>query len=216
MTLFRRKDLTDKVRHNRQRLRSQLDLPAEPLWLNQVHGTKLVDAAVASPDTEADGAWARQAGLVCAVMTADCLPLLMCRDDAGAVAAVHAGWRGLAAGIVQRAVAALGPPDSLLAWLGPAIGPSAFEVGQEVRDAFVQQEPWSGQSFLEQGDGKYRADLYALARRILIQSGVTRIYGGAWCTWSQPERFYSYRRDGDTGRMASLIWLDSDAYGVFD
>jgi hypothetical protein len=157
----------------------------------------------------ADAAVARAPGQVCAVLTADCLPLLLCDRGGRAVAAVHAGWRGLAAGVVERAVEALGVDrDRILAWLGPAIGPDAFEVGAGVRDEFLAADPGSGDAFRPGRRGRWFADLYALARRRLEQSGVTAVFGGGFCTYSDQGRFYSYRRDGVTGRMASLIWID--------
>lgn len=195
------------VRENRARLAVQAALPSAPKWLRQVHGTRVVDAARAD-DGEADGSVAHKPGVVCAVLTADCLPVLLCDDSGTRVAALHAGWRGLASGIVEAGVAALGaPPASLLAWLGPAIGPAAFEVGVEVRAAFLEGDVQTATAFLPHGD-RYLADIYALARHRLARAGVTRVYGGGACTVSDPAAFYSYRRDGRCGRMASLIWLD--------
>ncbi|HEX9627286.1 MAG TPA: peptidoglycan editing factor PgeF [Acidiferrobacterales bacterium] len=197
------------VRVNRAALRADLGLPAEPLWLTQVHGTRIVDARRAAPGAEADGAVTPAPGIVCAVLTADCLPVFVC-DRAGTRAAlVHAGWRGLAAGAVERAVEALGlPGERLLAWLGPAIGPAAFEVGAEVRDAFVAHDRAAAADFHDGRDGRFRADLYGLARRRLAARGVTAVSGGRRCTHGEADRFFSFRRDGRCGRMASLIWLD--------
>lgn len=193
------------VTENRRRLRETL--PAEPVWLNQVHGTHVVqaDGVVGVPD--ADASYTRQPGVVCAVLTADCLPLLFCARDGSVIAAAHAGWRGLAAGVLETTLAAMQvPPDEIVVWLGAAIGSNAFEVGPEVRDTFIARHPRSISAFksLQQ---KWLADIYALARIRLKDSGVSAIYGGGLCTYTDAARFYSYRRDGATGRMATLIWL---------
>lgn len=195
------------VAGNRRRLAALLALPGRPAWLYQVHGTRVVDAARTGTNPEADAAFARGSGTVCAVLTADCLPVLLCDRNGTEVAAAHAGWRGLAGGVLAAAVAAMqAPPDQLLAWLGPAIGPEAFEVGAEVRAAFLRRNPAHRNAFTTAGD-KYRADLYAAARNELAVAGVSRVFGGGLCTFHDPERFFSYRRDGACGRMASLIWL---------
>lgn len=186
-----------------------LVLPAAPGWLTQVHGTA-VARLPASGEPQADAAWTNRRGVVCAVQTADCLPVLLCDEAGERVAVAHAGWRGLCAGVVEQTVAALGIPGSrLLAWLGAAIGPQAFEVGDEVRAAFVAADPAAAAAFAPAAPGKHTADLYALARQRLARVGVQRVWGGGLCTWSDPQRFYSYRRGARTGRMASLIWLDS-------
>jgi YfiH family protein len=196
------------VRENRARLRAALALPAEPVWLKQVHGVAVVDAARAGVEPEADGAFAVQPGTVCAVLTADCLPVLLCNRDGTKVAALHAGWRGLAAGVIEQGVQALQAPcQSLLAWLGPAIGSHAFEVGPEVREAFVRDDTHAAQAFRAGRGDRYRADIYLLARQRLARLGVEAVYGGGFCTATDRARFYSYRRDGACGRMASLIWL---------
>ena len=255
-------DDPDRVAVNRERLRRMLNLPAEPYWLRQVHGCEVsaVPSAILTQPCEADAAIAWGPDQVCAVLTADCLPVLL-TDRAGTrVAAVHAGWRGLAAGVIEAAVARLGVrPTALLAWLGPAIGPGAFEVGAEVREAFLAQdqaaavafsprvptpftgwEPDSGQAkglMMERKGvreepltpehrpvnarraaiphpavgfepGKWQTDLYHLARLRLARLGVSAVWGGGLCTYQDSRRFYSYRRDGVTGRMASLIWID--------
>ncbi|MGE0081259.1 MAG: peptidoglycan editing factor PgeF [Thiohalomonadaceae bacterium] len=196
------------VAENRARLVQALGLPSEPRWLKQVHGTCALDAAAAVGGCEADAGFAALPGVVCAVLTADCLPVLFCDRAGTRVAAAHAGWRGLAAGVLERTVDALGAaPADVLAWLGPAIGPQAFEVGEEVRTAFLSQDRGAGTAFRPHGEGRWLADLYALARRRLSRHGVDAVYGGGLCTFSDPARFFSYRRDGVTGRMASLIWL---------
>ncbi len=197
------------VGRNRELLRTALALPAEPVWLRQVHGTQVINAARDGAHAEADGAWSAQPGVVCAVLTADCLPVLLCDRTGTKVAAVHAGWRGLAAGVIEQGVRALGvTPDELLVWLGPAIGPRAFEVGPEVRTAFMKHDPVAAGAFVPSRDGRFLADLYALARLRLSALGVTRISGGGFCTFTDRDRFFSFRRDGSCGRMASLIWLE--------
>jgi len=177
------------------------------LWLNQVHGTRVVDAAAAGQGAEADASLSRISGEACAVMTADCLPVLLCDRAGTVVAAVHAGWRGLCAGVIESAVVAMElPPCDVLAWLGPAIGPQAFEVGEDVRQAFLLHDSRAAQAFRAR-DGKWLCDLYLLARQRLAALGVAGVWGGGLCTWSDAARFYSFRRDGVTGRMASLVWL---------
>lgn len=195
------------VAANRARL--LLHVPSSPRWLEQVHGVAVVDASVVTGVPVADAAFTRQPGVVCAVMTADCLPVLLC-DEAGSVVAVaHAGWRGLHAGVIEATIAAMGvAPSSLMAWLGPAIGPTAFEVGDEVRAAFVGVASEDAAAFQAHAGGKWLADLYALARARLARAGVLKVTGGEYCTYREPEKFFSYRRDGVTGRMASLIWLE--------
>lgn len=198
------------VVQNRRRLIQALHLPAMPLWLQQVHGMVVVNAAAAKPGYEADASYVNRQGIVCAVLTADCLPLLLCDDGGTRVAAVHAGWRGLLNGIIENTVCALRRPGSqLLAWLGPAIGPKAFEVGDEVRAAFIAEDPAAAVAFSPSPAGRWLADIYCLARQRLARVHVAMIYGEHWCTVSDATRFYSYRRDGVTGRMASLIWLDT-------
>ncbi len=197
------------VAANRAALMQALRLPAPPLWLSQVHGIA-VAGADDPPGIAADARYADRPGVVCAVLTADCLPLLLCSDDGREVAAVHCGWRGLAAGIVGRVVARFAAaPSALGAWLGPAIGPAAFEVGAEVRELFVRRDPGAASCFCAGAAGRLRADLYGLARRDLAAAGVQRVHGGELCTVADRERFYSYRRDGVTGRMASLVWREA-------
>lgn len=199
-------DAPEAVAENRLRLRRQL--PSEPVWLDQVHGTRVLDADHASGIVAADAALARGAGVVCTVMTADCLPVLFCDDSGAVVAAAHAGWRGLAAGVLEATVARMAvAPECVLAWMGPAIGPTAFEVGGEVRDAFVAADPGAAEAFVSSHlPGKWLADLFLLARRRLVRAGVVRVYGGGVCTVTDQKRFYSYRRDGVTGRFASMVW----------
>jgi len=201
-------DAPERVAANRASLRALA--PNKPCWLRQVHGVAVVDAAAASGVPAADAAFTRRPGSVCAVMTADCLPVLFCDRAGSVVAAAHAGWRGLAAGVLEATVAAMGaPPDELLAWFGPAIGPRCFEVGGEVRAAFVDRDPAAAGAFQALGGNKWLADIYALARLRLAAVGVTKTFGGDHCTVSEAGRFFSYRRDGTTGRMATLIWLAS-------
>lgn len=190
-------------------------LPGEPRWLTQVHGTVAVDAEKWPKMKEADAAYARQASRVCVVMTADCLPVLLCDRQGTTVAAAHAGWRGLLGGVLENTVAAMQvAPGALLAWLGPAIGPRCFEVGEEVRQAFVAENPLAGLAFEPHDAGKWLCDIYLLARQRLQRMGVMAISGGDACTVTEADRYFSYRRDGVTGRMASLIWLESGAQGV--
>ncbi len=200
------------VAENRRRLAAVAGWPGEPAWLEQVHGITVVAAETVSAPVAADAAWTRQPGRPCVVMTADCLPVLFCDRAGTAVAAAHAGWRGLAAGVIAATVASLGiPAGQLLVWLGPAIGPDAFEVGEEVRAAFLALDAGNADCFRRSSTGRWLANLYQLARRQLQSLGVSGIYGGDCCTFSDPARFFSYRREQRTGRMASLIWLESGA-----
>jgi YfiH family protein len=195
------------VARNRDELSKQL--PASPVWLRQVHGTRCVDAAAVTAGTEADAAIARRNGVVCAVLTADCLPVLLCDESGTVVGCAHAGWRGLADGVIESTVAAMGTPgNQLMAWLGPAIGPTAFEVGDEVRASFLAQDTAAGDAFIAGRPGKWLCDIYLLARQRLAALGVRRIASTDFCTHRDRDLFFSYRRDGVTGRMASLIWLE--------
>ena len=195
------------VAHNRILLNTLL--PSEPVWLEQVHGTLVVNADKADCLPQADACIARHRAAVCVVMTADCLPVLLCDTQGSVVGAAHAGWKGLAAGVIAATVQAMEvAPQHLMAWLGPAISQEAFEVGDEVRDAFVAAQPQSASAFIPGQNGKWYADLYALARLRLNELGITNIYGGDQCTYRDSERFFSYRRDGTTGRMGTFIWLD--------
>ena len=201
-------DEAANVTQNRALLRTHL--PAEPKWLQQVHGIEVANADTLSDVAQADASIAQRAGTVCTVLTADCLPVLLCDENASAVGAAHAGWRGLAGGVVETTVAAMRvDPAHLMAYLGPAIGPQAFEVGDEVRQIFIAADRAAAQAFVPSAKDstKWLADIYQLARLRLKKIGVQRVYGGDFCTYSDVDRFYSYRRDGATGRMASLIWL---------
>lgn len=202
-------DRPDAVAANRVLLHAAARLPAEPLWLEQVHGIDVAlheGAATIAP--RADGAVTFVPGSVLAVMTADCLPVVLVDRDGTRIGVAHAGWRGLAGGVLQATVAALRVPAAELhAWLGPAIGPGAFEVGPEVRDAFLARVRGSDACFTPNERGRFCADLYGLARRVLEHAGVIHVHGGSWCTHDDAERFFSFRRDGVTGRMATLAWL---------
>jgi YfiH family protein len=200
-------DEPEHVRENRRRVRAQLHLPQEPAWLEQVHGTRIADLD-AGDEGPADGVVARQPGRVCVVQVADCLPVLFAARDGSAVAAAHAGWRGLAAGVLEATAAKLAvAPAQLLAWLGPAISREHFEVGEEVRNAFVTRDAGAAVAFGANARGRWQCDLAELARRRLTALGVHEVRGGDCCTFAEPARFFSYRRDGQCGRMAALIWL---------
>jgi YfiH family protein len=234
-------DSAAAVAENRRRLRATADLPEEPAWLAQVHGTRVVDldavaeidvvaklnAPALGPFGPADAAFTRRRGRVCAILTADCLPLLLTAESGDLVAAVHAGWRGLAGGVIEATVKALltapslqvGPklrtdpalrvaPERLIAWLGPAIGPKHFEVGAEVREALLKDDLGAEGAFVPNARGRFMADLGELVRRRLSALGVGRIYGGGQCTYAEKDRYFSHRRDGVTGRQATLIWLE--------
>jgi YfiH family protein len=197
------------VVQNRALLSAALHLPAAPIWLNQIHGTNIVQLPYTGADTpHADGCVSRSAGQVCAVMTADCLPILLCDNFGTVVAAAHAGWRGLAAGVIENTVNSMAvAPDELMAWLGPAIGPDAFEVGPEVVETFVEQQSEARHAFRQTSQHHWLADIYKLARLRLQKIGIHQVSGGEFCTYTDSERFYSFRRDKVTGRMAALIWL---------
>jgi YfiH family protein len=198
------------VLENRRRLHEALALPAEPAWLDQVHGVRVLDLDADASDRRADAALTRREGVICAVLTADCLPVLFCDRQGSLVAVAHAGWRGLQAGVLEATVAATAlPAGRLMAWLGPGIGPRSFQVGPEVRKGFIALDPAADSCFRRGPGDRYLADLYALARRRLAAVGVTEVYGGGLCSFEDPVRFYSYRRDGRTGRMAALVYLAS-------
>lgn len=202
-------DAPEAVADNRDRLRALL--PAEPAWLTQVHGTRVLQAATVAGMPEADASITTTSGIVCAIMTADCMPVLLADVSGSVVGAAHAGWRGLAAGVLQNTVAAMREQGAteIMAWLGPGIGPQAFEVGDDVRVAFEHLGVKSLEAFrpIAAKPGKWLADLPALARLTLANEGVLRVAGGHDCTVSDARRFYSFRRDRITGRMASLIWI---------
>lgn len=202
-------DNPEHVAANRQRVLRLL--PAAPLWLEQVHGITVVDVETACGGTAADASVARKPDQVCVVMTADCLPLLLCDRSGTVVAAVHAGWRSLAGGIIEAAVKKMNcPAEQILVWLGPAIGPGYFEVGTEVRAVFVDTEAQASDAFIPASrPNKWLADIYLLARQRLTRVGVHSVFGGNCCTVRDRERFFSYRREGRTGRMGSFIWLAS-------
>lgn len=201
-------DKPEAVAENRRRLCQLRNLPGEPRWLKQVHGVAVVDAAATHDAPTADASLTSHANIVCAVMTADCLPLLFCNRQGSVVAAAHAGWRGLLDGVIEATVLRMNvAADDLLVWLGPAIGPDAFEVGDEVRDAFITHNAAASAAFRPSLNGRWLANIYQLARQRLTKMGIDAIYGGHCCTYGDSERFYSYRRDGVTGRMASLIWI---------
>jgi YfiH family protein len=208
------------VLDNRRRLRVAAELPAEPTWLSQVHGARVLDldapGALGADGAlaHADAATTRRPGRICTILAADCLPVLFAADSGEVVGAAHAGWRGLAGGVIEATVQALGvPPPTLLAWLGPAIGPRHFEIGPEVRDELLKGDGGAEAAFTVNARGRFMADLGALARRRLARLGIERTYGGGECTYSEPGRYFSHRRDGRTGRQASLIWLRKGASG---
>ena len=207
-------DDAQAVAENRRLVRAAFELPGEPAWLSQVHGSRVVRlGAAAGAGAAADGAVTAEVGRVCVIQAADCLPVLFADRDGSVVGAAHAGWRGLAAGVLENTVAAMGvPPAQLLAWIGPAIGPSNYEVGPEVREAFVgaaraREAAQVAAAFAGNARGRWQCDLTALARQRLAALGVTDIHGGEWCTYADPGRFFSHRRDGRSGRMAALIWM---------
>jgi YfiH family protein len=201
-------DNLDDVEENRRLFYAAASLPSKPVWLEQVHGKEVLKLA-GGPNLSkrADASYSSTPGTVCAVMTADCLPVLFCNKAGTEVAAAHAGWRGLCEGVLEETVACFNDaPENIIAWLGPAIGPEAFEVGPEVREAFMAKDIQADNAFLPSGE-KYIADIYTLARQRLYALGINHVYGGDRCTYSETGDFFSYRRDRTTGRMASFIWL---------
>ena len=196
----------DTVGEGKRKLRALL--PAEPSWLKQVHGTRVLDLDVEHAPADADAAVTRAPRTVCAVRAADCMPVFLTDATGSAVAVAHAGWRGLCGGVIEATWRAMHiNPESTLAWLGPAIGPRAYEVGVEVRAAFIERDAAAAAAFIATRPGHWLLDLYAVARQRLEQLGVRRIHGGGFCTYTDAARFFSYRREGSTGRMAALIWL---------
>ena len=206
-------DNPDNVQQNRLRLAESADLTSERIgWLNQVHGTDVVEL---TPDNvgqiaKADASYTRHPGIACAILTADCLPVVLSDSEGTVVGAAHCGWRSLCGGVIENLVSAMAvAPETLQAWLGPAIGPDSFEVGPEVRDAFLEHDPTAARAFKAEGarSGRFMADIYALATLRLNHLGVSSLTGGGHCTVRDSDRFFSYRRDGQTGRMATLVWL---------
>jgi YfiH family protein len=204
-----------QIEFNRLRLSQHLNLLHSPFWLDQTHSTDIVHATSAqtlpTQGVAADGSWTQENNLACVILTADCLPVLFTDTSGSVVSAVHAGWRGLLNGIFEQAVTQIKPhaQGTIMAWLGPAIGPRHFEVGEEVRQAFIDKDLQYAYAFKSSGrENKWLCDLYELARQHLRQLGISHIYGGQYCTYSQTEEFYSYRREKLTGRMATLIWLN--------
>jgi YfiH family protein len=200
-------DAPETVRRNRQAISKMLNLPSQPVWLEQMHGNRVVKADQVTQVEQADASYTDQANIICAILTADCLPILLAGSDGIHIAAIHAGWRGLLAGVISNTVESLGTINTI-AWLGPAIGSACFEIGIDVRTAFVNKSIKFSSAFLKINKDKYLADIYQLATIELAMSGINQVYGGDFCTVSDKERFYSYRRDGKTGRMATLIWRD--------
>ncbi|MGI9335674.1 MAG: peptidoglycan editing factor PgeF [Gammaproteobacteria bacterium] len=201
-------DEPDLVTRNRRALADTLGVEREVEWLEQVHGARVYRMGRETKPETADAAWSDRAGELCVVTTADCLPVVLCNDGGTEIAAAHAGWRGLAAGVLEAAIAAFATPaPNLLAWMGPAIGAKVYEVGDEVRAAFVDGDAGAAQCFVPSPAGRWLADLYALARRRLGAAGVERVYGGEFCTYTEEDRFFSYRRAKVSGRMASGILM---------
>lgn len=202
-------DAPEAVAENRLRVHQHLKLPVEPAWLQQAHGANVVDLDMPLRQAPADASVTRSPGRVCAILVADCMPVLFAARDGSVVGAAHAGWRGLAAGVLEKTVAKIGvEPQRLLAWMGPAISQKHFEVGDDVRAAFLAEDIQSAAAFKANSRGRWQCDLYALARRRLSALGVSAISGGGWCTYADAARFFSFRRDGQCGRMAALIWME--------
>ena len=200
-------DARERVAENRARLRAGVPLPAEPVWLEQVHGATVLDLD-RDAMTAADGAVTSRAGVVCAVLTADCLPVIFASRDGGRAGVAHAGWRGLLGGVLPAAVRALRtPPAEIVAWLGPAIGAASYEVGAEVRDAYLARDAGADAAFTPNARGRWQADLSGLARASLAQAGVGAVHGGGFCTYREADRFFSHRREAPCGRFATLVWL---------
>jgi len=202
-------DDPDAVAKNRKLLRETLHLPSEPTWLNQVHGVEVIQANQQTTPVTADASFTQKPGVVCVAQTADCLPLLVCDRAGTTVAAIHAGWKGLAAGVIEATINTLKiPAQELLVWLGPAMGPQSFEVKEDVLAAFTTVDPKAELAFKPINSTQWLANIYLLAKQRLNNLGITHIYGEELCTYNDKERFFSFRRDKDTGRMASLIWME--------
>lgn len=199
-------DRPEHVLNNRQCIKTMLALPAEPIWLQQTHSTDVVCVDQVTLRPEADASYTAKKNTVCSIMTADCLPILLCDRQGTMIAAIHGGWRGLLKGIIENTLLKM-PDTQILAWMGPAIGAQRFEVGDEVRTAFIDKSSQFASAFKQQENGQYLANIYHIAKILLNNAGVEQIYGGDYCTVRDKERFFSYRRDGQTGRMATLIWM---------
>jgi len=200
-------DDPDSVLRNREKIRQMLKLPSTPIWLEQIHSDRVITIDQTTTLQQADASYTDQAGVVGVVMTADCLPVLLASNEGSEIAVIHAGWRGLLSGVIANTLAKF-KNDNVIAWLGPAIGPDCFEVGEEVKNAFETKSAIFSAAFKPKSQVKYLADIYQLATLELAKFGVTQVYGGGFCTVTDKQRFYSYRRDGETGRMATLIWRD--------
>lgn len=204
-------DKPELVEKNRCKVTEALSIPSAPVWLQQVHGAVVVEANEGNLGKEADGSYTRRPGVVCAVLTADCLPIFLCDEAGQQVAVLHAGWKGLYAGVIASGIKEFTvSQENIMAWLGPAIGPEAFEVGKDVYTVFTLMDSSFAECFVPCAEHKWLADIYALATRLLNRSGVTSIHGGGYCTYTESDKYFSYRRDGQCGRMASLIWMDAD------
>lgn len=204
-------DNAGHVQKNRQHIVGALHLPSEPVWLDQRHSNEVIQlVSTTSANSFADAAYTNEIGVICAVLTADCLPVLFCDVTGEYVAIAHAGWRGVLNGVIENTLQALAKENTnIMCWLGPAIGPNKFEVGKEVLEQFVEKDTMHENAFQPYGNSKYLANIYQLAKNILTKNDVNQVYGGEYCTYSQKDRFFSYRRDGQTGRMATLIWRKS-------
>jgi YfiH family protein len=207
------KDDPKHVEENRNLIKKDLQLPSDPMWLDQVHGSSVLSLDENPSNNTADAAYTNKAGVVCAVLTADCLPVTFC-DRAGVhIAIAHAGWRGLVNGVLENTLQSIPVAnEKIMCWLGPAIGPKKFEVGEEVVEQFVTIDEMHKNAFFEQINKKYLADIYQLARNVLTKHNVQDVYSNDHCTFRERKKFYSYRRDGETGRMATLIWKNTDLY----
>ncbi len=201
-------DALENVLHNRTTLKKNLQLPSDPVWLNQVHSNRINHLDINDNLETADGAYTTQKNKICVILTGDCLPILLCDKTGTEIAAVHGGWRGLVSGVIESALAYFNnSPDQIYAWLGPAIGPKVYEVGDDVRDQFVAVDKNAQLAFESIKESKWLANIYLLAQQRLQKCGVNEIFGGNFCTYTDKEKFFSHRRDKETGRMANLIWI---------